>query len=717
MPVGWFRKLPALGVSLFLVSGDARALTVDFDYEFESSSDESAVRRWSDDALAQLPPIFHQRFSGTIRVRFRPWGNGAQLSVPYCSGGTPEDQATRKSLFETYGRYNAYRNIIYLNSRLIDEIRLGPQGTRGFDCYHGNFYRLATATLLHEIAHAYDDLDLDASISKSDNRSRQSRTTISTDPVWTVLDGFHTRLFGFRYPTAKNRDLDRLPSAHAARNKQESFAVHFEYFLLDPDYACRFPSHQEYFENHFGWSPARSDCRLNYEVVSQHRNGVAELDPARIYQVRYLLAAPGQAAESRLGHSMLHFVMCAPGTAIGPECLEQEEQHIVLGFAARTDDSPLRPIKGIVGSYDSMVFFTSLQHQLRIYNQFEMRDVISYLIDLSPAEIERLTNRAIELYWTYRGPYRIFTINCATETEDLLKAAILDEGYIYGSRRTPRGVLKRLQETGKAARTEAPIIYVSGLERGANALSSVYGVSPRNRKSLKRQVRKLSVDERLQALKRLEEALANAGLGNSVDDMMRDILRIGEQLESFRYVEQVIAHQQEEKLSHAGVTELKRAAKHDQDKEQLLERFRYLALTMQAGDRDARPGYGIPLVSEEGPNRGKLGRELVDVIQQILESGFENPRFLEWQRQIHETNSISRKRYRLLRAYADVARKIRTQVVVKALEEYPNLSNTALRVILDEKFGRGSFEPARFSDTRINNLRQTEMVSSRSTYD
>ena len=138
---------------------------------------------------------------------------------------------------------------------------------------------------------------------------------------------------------------------------------------------------------------------------------------------------------------------------------------------------------------------------------------------------------------------------------------------------------------------------------------------------------------------------------------------------------------------------------------------------MQAGDRDARPGYGIPLVSEEGPDREELGRELADVIQQIFKSGLESPRFVEWQQQKHATESLSRRRYRLLRAYADVAREIRTKVVFQALEQYPDLTNTALRAILEEHFGNGSFEPTRYSDTRINNLRQMETVLSRSAYD
>jgi len=709
--MNWIRKLLALGVSCFVVWGDANALSLDFDQAFESKAAETAIEQWSNDVLAQLPPSFHQRFPDTIRVRFRSWDNGTRLSVPYCPGDTSNKGSAEEPRFENYGRYNAIRKVIYLNSRLIHEIRLGPEGTRSFGCYHGNFYRLATATLLHEIAHAYDKLDLDASIQKSEERSRRSRTTVSTDPAWTVIDGFHTRLFGFRYPTDKNRDLNRLPSAHAARNARESFAVHFEYFLLDPDYACRFPTHQEYFENHFGWSPQHNDCEVNYEVVSKHRNDAVSLDPARIYQVRYLLAAPGQAAESRLGHSMLHFVVCAPDTEIGPECLEQEEQHVVLGFAARTDDSPIRWIKGMVGSYDSMVFFTSLQHQLRIYNQFEMRDVVSYPIDLSPAEIERLANRAVELYWTYRGPYRIFSINCATETEDLLKAAILDEGYIYGARRTPGGVLKRLRETGRTVEAETPIVYVSNLTRATDALAVVYDISASNRKSLQRQIHKLRIDERRRALRRIEDDLARAGSGDSANDSMREIMRIGEQLESFRYIEQIIGHQQQEKLSSAGVKELKRAAKYDEEKAKLLERFRYLALTMQAGDRDGRIGYGVPLLTEEGPDREELRHELADVIDRIFKSGFESSRFIEWQQEKYATERLDRDRYRLLRAYVGVARDTRTTVIMQVLERYPDYSNRAIRNMLEDQFGRGSFEPARYSDTRIDNLRRARNVA------
>jgi len=706
--------LSILGIALLVTCSDAQAVDLEFDKGFENSDTQAAVQQWSNDALAQLPPSLHERFSGKIRVRFKSWGKSGPLKTPYCTGGPARDDKSNGSKFETYGRYNALRNIITLNSRLLDEIQLGPEGSRNFDCYHGNFYRLATATLLHEIAHAYDALDLDTSTGKSARRSRLSHTTVSSDPAWTVVDGLHTRLLGFRFSTSKNRDLDRLPSAHAAKNKRESFAAHFEYFLLDADYSCRYPSHQEYLQNHFGWAPSRSDCRSSYEVVARQGTDLADLDPERIYQVRYLLAAPGQKAVSRLGHSMLHFVLCAPGTTRGPECLEQEEEDIVLGFAALTDDSSWRWLKGMIGSYDSMVFFTSLKHQLQKYNHLEMRDAVSYSIDLSREQIRRLTNRAIELYWTYRGPYRFFSMNCATETEDLLKASILDEGYIYGKRRTPKGVLKRLQETGIASQTQAPWVYESDFDFGSRAIVAIYGVAkPRNRKTLFRQIDKLSFEQRRDALSQMQSKLAALGdtdqdgsSADTLDATMQQTQLLGKQLESFRFLEGIIVHKQDKRLASAGIRRLQKLAKRDGNDTELLERFRYLALTMQNGDRDSWSGYGIPLVGEIGPDRAELARELDVLSLRIFSTDHQSTRFAKWEKEKTESESLAAGRYRLLRAYVDIAREVRTAITRQAVARNPQHSNSAIRSLLEVRYGAGSFAATRFSDARINRLRQ-----------
>lgn len=711
--MGLLATLPIVLIGLLLNCTGAWALNLEFDHEFKNATTKAAVLQWSEDALAKLPPSLLERLPGEIRVRFRSWGKETALAEPYCAGEASDRDATDGPLYEIYGRYNTHRNIIYINSLLLREILLGPSVDRSFDCYHGNFYRLATATLLHEIAHAYDASDLDASIGKSVKRSRISRTTVSSDPLWTVLDGFNTRFLGFRNPTRKNKDVDRLPSVHAGSNERESFAVHFEYFLLDADYPCRFPSHQEYFENHFDWSPVRGDCRPSYEIVSQQSAGVIDLDPERIYQVRYLMASPGQRAESRLGHSMLHFVLCAPGTAPGPECLEQEEEDIVLGFAARTDGSSWRWLKGMVGAYDSMVFFKSLQFQLQIYNQFETRDVMSYAINLNREQIRRLTLRALELYWTYRGPYRFLSINCATEAEDLLKAGILDETYIYGKRRTPGGVLKHLRETGLIDEVQAPLVYQSMFDDTSRALADLYGAPQvRRQKSLHRRIAKLSYDERRGALERLEIALESTGRfaqaslsDDSLEEIMRTLLSLGMQLESFRLLEENIARHQDKELGNAGLKEFKRLARRDNDKARLLERFRYLVLSIQAGDRDSRQGYGIPLRGESGPDRIELGRELGALRAQLFSWDFQSTRFSRWQQEINWTETLADSRYRVLISYADVAREVRTEIMSRAVARFPELPNSAIRSILEEKFGEASFESTRISDERINGLR------------
>ena len=117
-----------------LACGNARALSLEFDQDTESSDIRAAVLQWSNDALAKLPPGMHERFPGKIRVRFQSWGKAATLTEPHCSDGSARDGASNDPLFETYGRYNALRKIIYLNAQLRDEILLGPDGTRNFNC-------------------------------------------------------------------------------------------------------------------------------------------------------------------------------------------------------------------------------------------------------------------------------------------------------------------------------------------------------------------------------------------------------------------------------------------------------------------------------------------------------------------------------------------------------------------------------------------------------
>src|SRR6185312_15228956 len=100
---------------------------------------------------------------------------------------------------------------------------------------------------------------------------------------------------------------------------EESFAVNMEYFLLDPEFACRRPSEFEYLRDYFGFDPYPSrSCKLNTKLrlsaasADDPSGGQIDLDPSRIYQVHFLLAGAGQAFDSAFGHAMFRLIVCAP---------------------------------------------------------------------------------------------------------------------------------------------------------------------------------------------------------------------------------------------------------------------------------------------------------------------------------------------------------------------------------------------------------------------
>ena len=98
-------------------------------------------------------------------------------------------------------------------------------------------------------------------------------------------------------------------------------AVNLEHFVLDPFYACRRPALHRHFSAHFSVLATAHACApglpfLDVDAEAGEASLLA-LDPARVYEVDYLLAEGNTQAMSRWGHSMLRLVVCAPGRAPG----------------------------------------------------------------------------------------------------------------------------------------------------------------------------------------------------------------------------------------------------------------------------------------------------------------------------------------------------------------------------------------------------------------
>ncbi len=203
--------------------------------------------------------------------------------------------------------------------------------------------------------------------------------------------------------------------------------MNLEYFLLDPDYACRRPSLHRYFREHFGWQPTASQaCAGGYPILNAGsdfgRTPLLRLDPERVYEVDYLFAEANDAWVSRWGHSMLRLVICAPGRPRGPDCRLDLDQHLVLSFRAFVGDVQLSSWAGLTGAYPSRLFVLPLGQVIDEYTKVELRSLASIPLRLERREIEMLVERSAELHWSYDGDYYFLSNNCAVETLKLLRS-------------------------------------------------------------------------------------------------------------------------------------------------------------------------------------------------------------------------------------------------------------------------------------------------------
>jgi hypothetical protein len=297
--------------------------------------------------------------------------------------------------------------------------------------------RAAQAALIHELAHFYD---------------RTGPGLLSKDARLLDLAGWQVAPLRLGLRTSRNHFSDRSPDAYELTAPDEFVAVNLEYFLLDPDYACRRPALHRYFSKHFAWAPTANACpeALPYLQAEEGEPPLLQLDPARVYAIDYLLAEGNEKPMSRWGHSMLRLVICAPGRAPGPDCRLDLSHHRVLSFRAFVGDVQVSSWQGLTGSYPSRLFLLPLDQVIDEYTKVELRGLRSIPLRLEPSEIATLLERAAQLHWSYDGRYYFISNNCAVETFKLLHDGVPRIVDARISSITPTGLLQRLQEAGIA---------------------------------------------------------------------------------------------------------------------------------------------------------------------------------------------------------------------------------------------------------------------------
>lgn len=315
------------------------------------------------------------------------------------------------------------------------------KGNRSLNCAHKDIKSYLKATIVHEIAHMYDQ-----------------KKSISKSPLFLNITGWIAKGIFIKKRTNLNQLNERSPDRYEFKNSAETFAVNFEYFLYDADYKCRRQTYYEYYSNILGVKPnSDSNCEAIKKImvtsgisnITKEESLVRNIDFDRLYQVHYLFAGKGTQVMSRFGHAMYRLVFCAPGKPKGPSCMNDTAYHVVLSFRANVQEVTTSYTKGMNGEYPSQLFFLALTDVINEYTKGEFREVTSIPLKLTDIQAKRFLNRASELFWGYKGKYYFFTNNCATEALYLLKVARGEDNDLQVKNiTTPSGLYSYLIDIG-----------------------------------------------------------------------------------------------------------------------------------------------------------------------------------------------------------------------------------------------------------------------------
>lgn len=387
----------------------------------------------------KLPDHFKAGLPETITIKIEKWSDHKSIPADICIN---KENKKEKNPF-IYGEYNHRTKTLGLHQAVVNELMKGEANSLKISCQHKSLYNQAVATIVHELAHALDLNELH----------------FSSSHEFLQRAGFKKGLL-----KTKNKNVEAMRPAdpYELQSAVESFAVNAEYYVLDSEFFCRKPSMYGYMKSVLGEDKHQNrKCQTNRTVMMSTTSGFfpVQLDPARVYRIDYLLAAPGKDLSSGFGHSMFRLVMCAPehydpitnktvpATPFGKKCLEDKLFHLVVSYRANVEDATLNYLKGLAGGYPSMLFILGFSDVLDEYNRDELRDVVSYPLVLSEKEKSDVLNKILEDHWNYRGSYKFITNNCAVESFNLLKNA-LDRSQLddYHSL-SPKGVLADLDRT------------------------------------------------------------------------------------------------------------------------------------------------------------------------------------------------------------------------------------------------------------------------------
>jgi hypothetical protein len=484
-------------INLMLAS---KAFANDLSVKYSSdinSSDKLVMETTLNEVSALLPLKMKEGLPKDIEIKIEQLTDHVVIPDEVCDPTTAnsiekKERVNLKDRPFIYGSYNQYKNVLTINKPVLGELQNGRMSSKRINCQHKSLYDQAIATIIHELTHAYDFHN--GRISNSIEFIRRA--------------GFKKGLLRTK---SKNVEAMRSADVYELVNIAESFAVNMEYFAMDPEFFCRKPSMFNFYKQLFEVDPfPNRTCTVNNIVmVSTQSNGPTptSLDVSRVYRIDYLLASSGKGLSSGFGHSMFRIVMCAPerydeiskkiipATPFGKKCIEDKLYHLVVSYRANVEDATLSYMKGIFGGYPSMLFILNFSDVLDEYNRDELRDIVSYPLNLTAKEREEFVLRVIEEHWNYRGSYKFINNNCAVESYDLLKSALDRSQLNKKSSLSPKGVLSELDSLNFLSEKSKEVeTYKAKTDQIILAYKEAYGYKIENAKDDKIAVQKF-VDE------------------------------------------------------------------------------------------------------------------------------------------------------------------------------------------------------------------------------
>lgn len=575
-----------LAICALFWSVQSKAVSFQVDSKI-NQKDKLVLEETLQTVMSKLPTKFLKGLPQTIKVQIKTYKGQTEIPTEIC--GESDEKVNFK-----YGKYFHPKKTLTLNRVVVDELAKGKNASKALNCQHKSTYDQAIATIIHELTHAYDFKN--KKISKSDE--------------FIEVSDFKKSLLSI-----KRRNVDPMRSAdeYEFKNVAEAFAVNMEYFTMDEEFACRRPLMFDFYKKHFEVDPfpGRS-CKVNNTILLTTQMGMLpyELTPDRVYRIDYLLASKGDDMVSGFGHSMFRIVMCAPehydnitkkmnpASNYGERCLDDKMFHVVLSFRANVQDSKLNMLKGLVGGYASMLFMLNFGDVLYEYNSEELRDVISYPLNLTQKEKETFLNRIVETHWNYKGNYKFITNNCAVESLNLVDNFVETRNNKNKSRLTPYGVLKELIRAGLVTENDPKMeTFPAKSERIVEAYKLAYNTTETNENKLEKAILKhlksTTSNERMEDFAKIQDKYpANLVTKADLIQMLNHRLKVA----SFSVLEQqgvrVVSNIMKKKLGEY--------AEKMKDKELSEDEARIFAASNNKAVLESftRGGYGIPLKNE-----------------------------------------------------------------------------------------------------------------------